>query len=93
MSASPELPAITCPSGLVATCAPLLGYEPQDCIVGFIAGVPGRTGAVIVRSDLVVGVAVAEAAEALAESIGGTNGTVVDLVAWVDDSAGPPAVT
>jgi hypothetical protein len=85
MSASPELPVISCPSGLVAVCAPMLGYQPRRSIVGFINGVPGRPGAVVVRADLVTGGCAATAAARLAESIAGTQGTSIDLVAWVDD--------
>lgn len=86
MTASPGLPVISCPTSLVASCAPLLGHEPRRCVVGFIGGVPGRTGAVVVRVDLVDSPGLPRAAERLADSIAGTGGTLVDLVAWVDDS-------
>lgn len=90
MSVSSELPVITCPSGLVAVCAPLLGYQPRRSVVGFISGVPGRPGAVIVRADLVPAPRAAAAVARLADSIAGTQGTCVDLVAWVDDPAVVP---
>jgi hypothetical protein len=84
MTAEPELPPITCPSSLIASCAPLLGFEPRDCVVGFILGVPGRISPVLVRADLGVGTDDRSRARDLAESIAGTGGGAVDLVAWIE---------
>jgi hypothetical protein len=84
MTAEPELPPITCPSSLIASCAPLLGFEPRDCVVGFILGVPGRISPVLVRADLGDTPDAWSRARDLAQSIGGTGGAAVDLVAWVD---------
>jgi hypothetical protein len=84
MTAEPELPPITCPSSLIASCAPLLGFEPRDCVVGFILGVPGRISPVLVRADLGDRADARSRARDLAQSIAGTGGGAVDLVAWVD---------
>lgn len=84
MTAEPDLPPITCPSSLVASCAPLLGFQPSQCVVGFILGVPQRPGPVLVRLDLGTGEDAPRRATELAGSIAGTGGTAVDLVAWVD---------
>ncbi|HEX6888559.1 MAG TPA: DUF4192 domain-containing protein [Candidatus Nanopelagicales bacterium] len=80
----PQLPPITCPSSLVASCAPLLGFTPERCLVAFVLGVPGRFGPVLVRIDLPRAGAESAWAEELAGSIRGTGGTGVDLVAWCD---------
>ena len=84
MTANPILPPITCPTSLVASCAPLLGFVPHHCIVAFVLGVPGRSGPVLVRFDLGDPAHVVRHAETLAAGITGTGGCGVDLVAWVD---------
>lgn len=67
----------------MASCAPLLGFEPTDCVVAFVHGVPRRRGPVLVRMDLRAdGDAVARARD-LARGIAGTGGVGVDLVAFV----------
>ena len=83
MTAEPSLPPITCPSTLVASCAPLLGFVPRDCLVAFIHGVPGRRSPVILRVDLPVPDSAGPAARHTAMSISGTGGVAVDVVAWV----------
>jgi hypothetical protein len=92
MSAEPSLPLITCPSSLVASCAPLLGFVPNDCLVALIHGVPGRLSPVILRVDLPPAGRAAPAAIQTASSIAGTGGLAIDAVAWVpsDDSAARP---
>lgn len=85
MTAQPLLPPITCPSGLVASCAPLLGFAPRRSLVAFIHGVPGRISPVILRVDLPEGRDVSAAATQTALSIEGTGGMAIDWVAWVDD--------
>ena len=89
MTAEPNLPQITCPSSLVASCAPLLGFVPHDCLVAFIHGVPGRRSPVILRVDLPEPHRAEEHSRSVSLSIAGTGGVAVDLVAWVDaeDSA------
>jgi len=85
MTAEPLLPPITCPSSLVASCAPLLGFVPADCVVAFIQGVPGRRSPVIMRVDLPpVGGATSFAAD-IAPRIARTGGCAIDVVAWVAD--------
>jgi hypothetical protein len=84
MTAESSLPSITCPSSLVASCAPLLGFEPSACVVAFILGVPGRTGPVLARMDLADSSSALRLARELARGISGTRGRVVDLVAFVD---------
>ena len=89
MTADASLPPTSCPSSLIASCAPLLGFQPDHCIVGFVLGVPGRRGPVLVRLDLGDGTDTHERAHSLAVGIAGTGGEAVDLVAWVaaDDDA------
>jgi hypothetical protein len=69
---------------MVASCAPLLGFTPQDCIVAFVTGVPGRAGPVLVRVDLPSSEGIPRWAERIAASIAGTGGRSVALVAWTD---------
>jgi hypothetical protein len=83
MTAEPELPPITCPSSLVGSCAPLLGFEPADCVVVFVHGVPRRQGPILVRMDLGRGEEAEDRARALARGIVGTDGVAVDVVAFV----------
>jgi Domain of unknown function (DUF4192) len=83
MTADPELPPITCPSSLVASCAPLLGFEPADCVVALVLGVPERSGPVLVRMDLGAPEGAAARARGLATSIAGTGGHSAELVAFV----------
>ena len=85
MTAEPILPPITCPSSLVAACAPLLGFVPEKSLVAFIHGVPGRVSPVIMRVDLPPDGHAALAAAQAALSIDGTGGVAVDWVAWVED--------
>ena len=85
MTAEPFLPPITCPSGLVASCAPLLGFAPENCLVAFIHGVPGRISPVILRVDLPSRRDAKPAAIQTALSIDGTGGLAIDWVAWVND--------
>ena len=87
MTAEPALPPITCPSSLVASCAPLLGFTPDRSLVAFISGVPQRQSPVVMRVDLPAAVDARNAATHSALSIAGTGGIAVDAVAWVDDSA------
>jgi hypothetical protein len=85
MTAEPSLPPITCPSSLVAACAPLLGFVPEKSLVAFIHGVPGRVSPVIMRVDMPPLGHAAHAAAQAAMSIDGTGGLAVDWVAWVED--------
>ena len=85
MTAEPLLPPITCPSSLVAACAPLLGFVPENSLVAFIHGVPGRVSPVIMRVDMPPHGHTAHAAAQAALSIDGTGGVAVDWVAWVED--------
>jgi hypothetical protein len=80
----PHLPPITCPTSLIASCAPLLGFTPRHCLVAFVLGVPGRPGPVLVRTDLPRPGAELGWAAGVAGSIAGTGGTGVDLVAWCE---------
>lgn len=92
MTAEPDVPAITCPSSLVASCAPLLGFEPSDCVVGLIHRVPGRTGPVLVRLDIGAPDQARQRSDDLLAGILGTGGAAVALVAFVDaddDARGP----
>jgi hypothetical protein len=84
MTAQADLPPITCPSGLVASCAPLLGFEPERSLVAFIHGVPGRVSPVVLRVDLPPHEQAAEAAAQVALSIQRTGGFAIDWVAWVE---------
>ncbi len=88
MTAEPVLPPITCPSGLVASCAPLLGFQPERSLVALIHGVPGRVSPVIMRVDLPADDQVTDAAAQTALSIRGTGGFALDWVAWVEDPDG-----
>lgn len=67
----------------MASCAPLLGFEPADCVVAFVHGVPARGGPVLVRMDLGSGAEAPGRAHGLARGIAGTGGVGVDLVAFV----------
>jgi len=93
MSADPMLPPITCPSSLVASCAPLLGFEPADCVVALVHGVPARGGPVLVRMDLGSGPEAEDRAHRLARGIAGTGGVGVDLVAFVAAPDESPAAS
>ena len=84
MTAVSNLPPITCPSSLVASCAPLLGFEPTDCVVAFIVDVPGRSGPVLARMDLGDPGSAPRLARDLTRGIVGTRGSVADLVAFID---------
>lgn len=84
MTANPSLPPITCPTSLVASCAPLLGFVPKECVVAFVLGVPDRSGPVLIRLDLGDGHDARERARELTAGIVGTQGSAVDLVAWID---------
>ncbi len=85
MTAEPALPPITCPTSLIGSCAPLLGFVPDHCLVAFVHGVPGRPSPVIVRIDLPSPDHADGLAMELAASIAGTGGSAVDVVAWVPD--------
>lgn len=80
---APELPPITCPSSLVASCAPLLGFEPRDCLVGVVHAVPGRAGPVLIRLDIGSADEAPRRAQDLLAGIQGTGGAAVALVAFV----------
>lgn len=82
MTTIPAFPVIRTPSALIACCSPILGFEPDDCVVAFINGVGGRRSPVVARADLGAGEGVPERAAALASGIVGTGGTEVHLVAW-----------
>ncbi|MGB7980711.1 MAG: DUF4192 domain-containing protein [Candidatus Nanopelagicales bacterium] len=85
MTAEQSLPPITCPTSLIGSCAPLLGFVPDRCVVAFVHGVPGRRAPVIVRMELPTSDPGEQIAAQLAASMAGTAGTSVDLVAWVRD--------
>jgi Domain of unknown function (DUF4192) len=85
MTAEPHLPPITCPTSLVASCAPLLGFTPERSLVAFIHGVPGRRAPVVLRIDLPAEGHARPTARRTALSIAGTGGDTVDSVAWVED--------
>lgn len=86
MTADPFLLPITCPSSLVASCAPMLGFAPSKSLVGFIHGVPGRISPVVLRVDLPTRHEAQGAATQTALSIEGTGGSAIDWVAWVEDA-------
>lgn len=85
MTADLELPPITCPSSLVASCGPLLGFEPSECVVGVVHDVPGRLGPVLVRLDLGEPREAGQRAHDVLAGILGTGGAAVALVAFVED--------
>ena len=84
MTADLHLPPITCPSSLVASCGPLLGFEPTECVVGVVHDVPGRLGPVLVRLDLGQPREARQRAHDLLAGILGTGGGAVALVAFVE---------
>lgn len=79
----PQPPPITSPSSLVASCGPLLGFEPESCLVALLA-VPGRPGRVIARVDLVPDLAAPDCAAMLAGSLIRAGGSRVAIVLWID---------
>ncbi len=89
MTTDPFALTLTCPSGLIAACAPLLGFTPERCLVIFVHGVPGRLSPVVVRVDLqpeATGVAPPRVLAArTALSIETTGGAAADMIAWIDD--------
>ncbi len=92
MTHTAQLPVIRTEAALVACCAPMLGFEPDESVVAFIQGVPGRgSSPVLARADLGDGRDVPDRAQALAESIVRIGGDEVHLVAWIrstpDDAA------
>ncbi len=91
MTAEPALPSITCPSSLVASCGPLLGFEPENCLVMLIHGVPGRPGPVALCIDLASpGTTSASLADELVALVASIDGVMVDLVAWADEQDATP---
>lgn len=84
MTAISNLPPITCPSSLIASCGPLLGFEPSHCVVALVGGVPDRGSPVIVRMELVDEPYLTDAVARTADSIVRTGGRIVHLVAWVE---------
>ncbi len=85
MSAQPSALRITTPSGLVAACPPLLGFEPEPGdLVALISDVPFRTSPVTLRADLAGVPAGSEQLAALAWSMANTGGGQVDLVCFAD---------
>ena len=83
MTAAAFPPPITCPSSLIASCAPLLGFVPDNSLVVFIHAVPGRRSPVVLRVDLPSPERAEWAAAQTTQSICGTHGAAVDTVAWV----------
>ncbi len=83
MTAAAFPPPITCPSSLIASCAPLLGFVPEHSLVVFIHGVPGRRAPVVLRVDLPSPERAEYAAAETTRSICGTRAVAVDAVAWV----------
>ena len=79
----PQPPPITCPSSLVASCGPLLGFEPESCLIALLA-VPGRPGRVIARVDLVPDHTARDCAAMLAGSLIRAGGSRVAIVLWID---------
>jgi hypothetical protein len=90
MTAEPQLPPITCPTSLIASCGPLLGFEPRHCVVALVGGVPGRPGPVLVRIDLGDRRSAQRRAREMATGIAGTGGTHADIVAFVDAADDTP---
>lgn len=84
MSANPGLPPIMCPSRLVASCAPLLGFVPRNCLVGLVHGLPHRRGPVLIRVDLPEPGQAFFWASSLAASVAGTGGLALEAVAWIE---------
>lgn len=82
MTANP-IPPITCPSSLVASCAPLLGFVPSASMVVLIHG-PRSGLPVVMRVDLPLPAEVEAWARTVAASVGNAGAIAVDLVAWVD---------
>ncbi len=84
MPEAPGLPPISSPSSLIASCAPLLGFQPRDCVVAFIVGVPGRAGPVLMRADLPSSAGTPAWADAVVEPMLRTGGRTVHVAAWVE---------
>lgn len=82
MSTEPQMPPITCPSSLVASCPPLLGFTPDESLVVLIRGVPRRVGPVVMRVDLPHAGEESAWAQTVAASVAGTRGAAVDAVLW-----------
>ncbi len=82
MSIEPQLPPITCPSSLVASCPPLLGFTPDQSLVALIRGVPRRIVPVVMRVDLPVPGEETDWARSVSASVAGTRGAAVDMVLW-----------
>lgn len=93
LTPAPDAAGTATPSALVAACAPLLGFQPQECLVGFVGGVPGRSAPVLIRLDLgSAGEAMSRAA-AVTRAVLGTGGDRVSVVAWVSADPSVPAST
>jgi hypothetical protein len=84
MAADSTIPPITCPSSMVASCAPLLGFSPEESVVAFVLGVPGRTTPVLARVDLPAPGGAPGWARSFADSIVGTGGRATTLLAWTE---------
>lgn len=82
MSIEPQMPPITCPSSLVASCPPLLGFTPDESLVAVIRGVPRRIIPVVMRVDLPLPGEEADWARSVSASVAGTGGAAVDMVLW-----------
>lgn len=82
-TAEQSLPAITCVSSLIASCPPLLGFDPVECLI-CVMHTPGVPGVTLARIDLVDDENAALCGQALAASLMRTGAQRVQVVLWLD---------
>lgn len=82
-TAERSLPAITCVSSLIASCPPLLGFEPGECLI-CVMQTSGAPGTFLARVDLVDDADAAIFGQALAATILRSGAQRVQLVLWLD---------
>lgn len=78
-----QLPPITCPSSLIASCPPLLGFQPERSLICLVH-TKGLAQPVVARVDLVPDEHARDCAADLAARFARTGGSHVTIVLWID---------
>ena len=81
-TADAPLPRITCPSSLIASCPPLLGFYPERSLI-CLAHRPGASSPVVARIDVVEDDRAEACADDLAQRLARTGGSHVTVVLWL----------
>jgi len=81
-TADAPLPRITCPSSLIASCPPLLGFYPERSLICLVHR-PGASSPVVARIDVVEDDRAEACADDLAQRLARTGGSHVTVVLWL----------